>query len=81
MGLIMVPSAVLATDTFHFQNHFPWSESVTEAGHGFPPPLSPLLLSLLVLFIYFDPLLNLGFIFLWFPTSALCSSIVYMILG
>ena len=31
--------------------------------------------------IYFDPLLNLDFAFLWFSTCALCSSILYTILG
>ena len=31
--------------------------------------------------IYFYPLLNLDFAFLWIPTCALCSSILYMILG
>ena len=36
MGQTMVPSAVLATDTFRVQNHFPWSESVTAAHPVFP---------------------------------------------
>ena len=74
MGQTMVPSAVLATDTFRVQKHFPWSESVTAAHPVLPPTERGLS-------IYFDPLLNLGFVFLWFPTYALCSSILYMILG
>ena len=37
MGQTILPSAVLATDTFRFQKHFPWSESVTAAYPVFPP--------------------------------------------
>ena len=74
MGQTMVPSAVLATDTFRVQKHFPWSESVTAAHPVLPPTERGLS-------IYFDPLLNLGFVFLWFPTSVGCSFILYMILG
>ena len=81
MGQTILPSAVLATDTFRFQKHFPWSESVTAAHPGFPPPSQFITSKSPYLSIYFDPLLNLDFVFLWFPTSALCSSILYMILG
>ena len=67
--------------------HIPFSKplSLVRVYDRSPPWLSPTSQSITskspCLSIYFDPLLNLGFIFLWFPTSALCSSIVYMILG
>ena len=81
MGQTVVPSAILATDTFRLQKHFPWSESVTAAHPGFPPPSQFITSKTPCLPIHFDPLLNIGFVFLWFPTCALCSSIRYMILG
>ena len=77
----VVPGAALATDTFHLQKHFPWSESLTEVHTGFLPPSQSITSKTPCLSIYFDPLLNLGFAFLWFPTSALCSSILHIILG
>ena len=80
VGQTIVPSAILATDTFRLQKHFPWSESVTAAHPGFLPPSQFITSKTPCLSIYFDSLLNIGF-FLWFSTCALCSSIRYMILG
>ena len=81
MGQTILPTAVLATDTFRFQNHFPWSESVTAAHPGFPPTSQSITSDLPVCPFTLIPLLNVGFVFLWFLTSALCSSTPYMILG
>ena len=80
-GQTIVPSDILATDTCRFQYQFPWLESGTAAHPGFPPTFESITSKSPCLSIYFDPLLNLCFVFLWFPTYAPCSSILYMILG
>ena len=77
VGQTILPSAVLATDTFRFQKHFPWSESVTAAHPGFPPPSQFITSKSPYLSIYFDPLLNLG---LCFPlVSNLCPVLFHSI--
>ena len=72
VGQTIVPSAVLATDTFRFQHHFSLVRvcDVTAAHPGFPPTSQSITSKYPCLSTYFDPLLNLG---LCFPlVSNLC---------